>query len=501
MIHDVCEFSALSETEIAQNCPCKVYTPDPLARGITGALADAPSAMWLEPSHGGGAFLQAIANLGVPPDRIRAVDLDRTECAADGLARTVRGVDFLSWSLRTTERFDRVVGNPPYLAISQLPRSLRETAACITDFDGLPIGSCANTWYAFVVCAVRLLRDGGSLGFVLPSSAEYAEYSSALRGAIHDQFASLEVLRCKRPLFDNVQEGTVVVLARGYKRGPLRFRRRIFQTAEKLVRALETDVSHQLRSCNVTGPVEARDTVLFSDIADIRLGGVTGDSRFFLLSDETRLEYSLPRVSCTPVVSRARHLSTPVLTQDDWDNLRCSGERVWLFNPRPRDLEENANVRHYADLTFQCGGCNRSGYKVSRRVPWYRTPLPPKPHGFLSGMSQHGPWICLNEFAPLNATNTLYVVRFRPTIRPAQRQAYALSLLSSPVRTQLRKAARRYADGLIKYEPGSISNLRLPTTPVIDITPAMYHEAVHALLIGRRRAASDIADAAFKISK
>jgi adenine-specific DNA-methyltransferase len=500
MIREICEVPAPCATDGPNESLCKVYTPFPLACGITKALGDARNLSWLEPSHGAGVFLKALADSGVTRDRIRAVDLDRTECPADRLARTSRGVDFISWSSKTTERFDRIVGNPPYIAISQLEQSLRKTAACVTDFDAFPIGSCANTWYAFVVCAIRLLRDGGSLGFVLPSAAEYAEYSSPLKAAIREQFESLEVLRCKRPLFENVQEGTVVVLARGYKRGPLRFRRREFATAEKLIASLENDSSNHLRSCRASTPSENPHSILFSDIADIRLGGVTGDSKFFLLTDEKRMAHSLPLSACTPVVSRARHLSTPIIHKGDWDELRRAGERVWLFNPTAENLQDK-HVREYASRTAEKGGCNHSAYKVRTRVPWYRTPLPTEPDGFLSGMSRHGPWISLNKFAALNATNTLYVVKFRPTVSRHQRLLYALSLLSSPVQKQLRKAARRYADGLVKYEPSSIANLRLPAKAEGDVHESTYRDAVSTWLSGRYREARQIADAAFQISQ
>src|SRR4051794_9884495 len=55
---------------------CKIYTPFPLARAITNAVGDHAGAAWLEPSHGQGAFLRALADMRVPRERIRAIDLD-----------------------------------------------------------------------------------------------------------------------------------------------------------------------------------------------------------------------------------------------------------------------------------------------------------------------------------------------------------------------------------------------------------------------------------------
>src|SRR5438067_6214973 len=103
---------------------CKIYTPLPLSRAMVRALGDGAQTRWLEPSHGRGIFLRALTELGVPPCRIRAIDLDTGSSTNDDLARTIRGIDFLKWSISTRERFDRIVGNPPYVAISQLTKKL-----------------------------------------------------------------------------------------------------------------------------------------------------------------------------------------------------------------------------------------------------------------------------------------------------------------------------------------------------------------------------------------
>jgi len=474
---------------------CKIYTSFPLALGIVKALGDLPGTKWLEPSHGQGVFLQALAELAVPAWRIRAIDLDADSCTKDDLARTTRGIDFLHWSISTQERFDRIVGNPPYLAISQLAGELRKTAACVEDFNGLPIGSCSNMWYAFVLCAIHLLREGGSLGFVLPSAVEYAEYSGSLREAIRDRFESIELLRCQRPLFNGVQEGTVVVIARGYKQGPFKFRRREFRTAGRLISALSNSTDG-MRRCPEPRTAPSTETVLFSEIANIRLGGVTGDSRYFLLTDKQRREHRIPAQACRPVVSRARHLNVPVLTKTDWDFLKSSNQRVWLFKPSPA-TRKKYSVRHYLARTLENGGCNRSAYKIRLRSRWYDTPLPSQPDGFVSGMSKFGPWICLSEFKSLNATNTLYVIKFHRKISENERFGYALGLLSSLVQQQLRKSARRYADGLIKYEPSAITTLRLPKIPAKRRCRKPYLKAVRLLLSGKRGSARQIADDVF----
>lgn len=469
---------------------CKVYTPAALADAMIATLGDEPQFHWLEPSHGSGVFLETLARRCVPQRRIVALDLDPTPSPADHLARTFRGVDFLRWSLQTDCRFDRIVGNPPYIAISQLPVSLRTAAAGITDFRNRPIGNGANVWYAFVLASLKVLKPGGSVAFVLPSSAEFADYAEAMRVGVRQQFERLEIYRSDRPFFSQVQEGNLIAVARHFRSHPFRIVRRRFATATALISALSQSEKISGRRCPERARKPNERTVSFRTVADLRLGGVTGDARYFLMNEATRRQYSLPLAAFTPVVSRARHVRSSYIDDDGWNALREDGDRVWLFNPSDSTLR-NPAVQRY--LRRRVGGCNRKAFKVSHRTPWFRTPLPLRPHAFLSGMSQIGPWLCINEATQLNATNTLYVASFKDASRNEQ-YGIALSFLSSSVRQQLKRAGRRYADGLVKYEPSALANVELPLLREGMEFRSLYVVALEALLGGKTRQAMEIAD-------
>jgi adenine-specific DNA-methyltransferase len=472
---------------------CRVYTPKDLAEAIVRAVEDEPGAVWLEPSHGRGAFVRALADIGVPNSRITAMDLDPTPSEADQLAQTTRAIDFIDWATTTGKRFDRIVGNPPYVAINRLENGMREAAARVTGPDCRPIGVGSNMWYAFVLCSLRLLKFGGTLAFVLPSAAEYADYSASIRDALRGNFESLELYRCRRPLFEGVQEGTVVAVARGHGKGPCRFRRRVFRTPKELVSALMTRRIKASRQCPRTCAAASADVQTLGDVAEIRLGGVTGDVRYFLMTESQREEWNLPEAALTPVLTRARHLRAGVITRRVWNALQRADERVWLFNPDDAAARDEV-VRRRLMLDIEEGGCRRSAYKVASRSPWYRTPLPDAPHGFMSGMGASGPWIALNAMPTLNATNTLYVVTFRTAIRLDERFQIAMSLLTSDVHRQFRRSARRYADGLLKHEPGSLTRVSLPQMKRDFDYRLLYSRAVGLLLDGNLAGARQVAD-------
>ncbi len=177
-----------------------------------------------------------------------------------------------------------------------------------------------------------------------------------------------------------------------------------------------------------------------SEVLDIRLGGVTGDSSYFVITESQRKELKLPISSVTPIVSRSRHIMNSAITERHWAKLCDADEKVWLFRPSKRSLYCKS-VKAYLRRSHKTGGCQRDGYKIQLRDPWYLTPLPARVDAFLTGMSGTGVWMCMNESHTLSSTNTLYVATFRENTPKYERYAWALSMLTSGIAKQIERLA------------------------------------------------------------
>jgi methylase of polypeptide subunit release factors len=488
------------------------------------ALGDLPRAQWLEPCVGDGVFLEALAARGIQRSRIRALDINEVAAPADHLARTLRTTEYLEWSVHTRERFSRIIGNPPFLAMNRAPLAIQRTALDITipSTNGkLTLGT--NCWFAFLCSSVGLLRLGGSLAFVLPAAWEYADYASPLRSGISALFEEVRVFRSREPLFRVVQEGSIVLIARGYRLQRHDSRRAItihhdYDTAEELIAALHetapqeqnrragdkahivTNVAFTLnpdKSQRAESPAVTLASSLpalrVKDVFRIRLGGVTGDARYFLLTDADRRRWNIPTSACRPVISRASHLSQGVIDHEEWTQLKEDGERVWLFDPKPSQINRSS-IKAYLDLPTGDGGCNKTALKVRVREPWYRTPIPRRIDGFMSGMSGWGPWVVFSEMPGLAATNTLYVVQFVHRMERDARAAWAMWLLTTEASRHLHRIRRRYADGLVKYEPGDVAELPIRKPLKIDGAYEEYLRAVRLLVKGHKTTSRQVAD-------
>lgn len=463
---------------------------------MVNVIAQRKRQRWLEPSCGSGAFIEALHDQGIAPRDIVGVDLDKSIATADSLGQVSRGCDFLDWSKTRGGRFDCVVGNPPFVAITQLPKLLRHTASAVADLDGTSIGERSNTWYPFMVQAIKVLRNGGSMAFVLPAACEYADYAAVGRSRLTSYFDRVDVIRSRRPLFDGVSDGVVVLIAQGKGGTGRQYRRHEVDDLTAVIGRLQSLSKFNTRNCPASRDSSQQQTrKRLGDVIDIRIGGVTGDSSYFVLSESERHEHRLPESALVPVISRSRHAFKSDISMTTWESLRAADERVWLFRPEDRHLHQVA-VGNYLALDKSQGGCDRTRYKIRLRTPWHRTQLPDQPDLFLTGMSGAGLWMCINEFEALNATNTLYVGKFKEPQLQREKYAWALALLTSTVQKQVSRVRRVYADGLRKLEPGQISNLQVPIPPVIGSSARKYRNAATLLLEGHAAEAANLADAA-----
>src|ERR1019366_6502361 len=83
-----------------------------------------------------------------------------------------------------------------------------------------------------------------SLAFVLPAAWDYALYAGQLREKVLTSFKSVEVHRSQEPLFPDVREGRVVLVAKGYLQVPEHAGRIDHSTAASLMSALAHSIPH-----------------------------------------------------------------------------------------------------------------------------------------------------------------------------------------------------------------------------------------------------------------
>ena len=162
------------------------YTPQEIAEFILKwTMADGQGKAILEPSCGDGIFLKALSESNYNFDSFLGIELKEEEAnkarEINLRNKTVLQGDFLEFCLHTDQRFDTVIGNPPYIRYQFLDKQQQSFAASIFDRAELKYSKLTNAWVSFVVGTSMLMTDNSRMAFVLPAELLQVGYAATLR--------------------------------------------------------------------------------------------------------------------------------------------------------------------------------------------------------------------------------------------------------------------------------------------------------------------------------
>lgn len=173
----------------------------------------------LEPSCGSGEFISAllpefpnakITGIELHPEIYKAVS---KKYEGDGNRVTIRRGDFLKYdanghgesSLSSSSPPDLIIGNPPYFVM----KKEAVAAEYYPYFDGRP-----NIFILFIMKSAKILRPGGVMCFVLPSSFMNSQYYDKTRKYIAREFIIYHIARClpDDKYIDTTQDTFVLII-------------------------------------------------------------------------------------------------------------------------------------------------------------------------------------------------------------------------------------------------------------------------------------------------
>lgn len=162
------------------------YTPTHVARFVVDALRGlsggsfAAGSRFLEPSAGSGVFIEHL-----PDDaEITALELDEISAKVTALlypqANVIQGDAFLHGR---RDYYDYVIGNPPYgVSIDVATADLPDEFETLRVAKGRAKG---KSECAFIELAIKAVKPGGYVAFVLPMGINYAGYAEKVRQILY----------------------------------------------------------------------------------------------------------------------------------------------------------------------------------------------------------------------------------------------------------------------------------------------------------------------------
>lgn len=179
------------------------FTIEPIAEFMTGLITKPAAADVLEPSCGEGVFLEALRRRGYR--HVRAYEIDGSLAGGYDF---VRHESFVSSPL--DEKFDVVIGNPPYIRWKNLERELKEELLRSPLWNAYFNNLC-DYLFIFILKSIEQLREGGELIFICTEYWMNTTHSKALRDYMCAHGYIAEIYHFKEsPLFQGVTASFVV---------------------------------------------------------------------------------------------------------------------------------------------------------------------------------------------------------------------------------------------------------------------------------------------------
>jgi len=198
------------------------YTPLLLANSTVDLLNKKNIKSVLEPSCGDGVFLDSILKNSIlkKTTSVTAVEIDKSEAKkvqkqyASHSNVDVLNEDFFDFYKRSykNNRYDLIIGNPPYIRYQYLTKKQRELQSMILTTHGMKANKLVNSWVCFLVACVQMLSDNGCIAFVIPSEILQVAYAEDLRLFLSDQLTRITLITFEKLVFPEIEQEVIVLI-------------------------------------------------------------------------------------------------------------------------------------------------------------------------------------------------------------------------------------------------------------------------------------------------
>ncbi|WCC41745.1 class I SAM-dependent methyltransferase [Tenacibaculum finnmarkense] len=468
------------------------YTPEPIASFILKWAFNGNKELdILEPSCGDGIFLEEIKKGKYKYNSVTAIEFDENEALKSKkikLDKTkIINSDFHEFCINTKQKFDLIIGNPPYIRFQYFDKEQQSFASEIFGKANLKYSKLTNAWVSFVVGSSLLLKEQGKIGFVLPAEILQVSYAQPLREFLGQFYNKINIVSFEKLVFPDIQQEVVLLLCEKNN------------TKTHLIEHLELRDADELLKLDVStlkSPKKKIDfksnkwTFYFLDqkeidflerlqskkiisklgeYAKVEVGITTGSNPFFTVPLSIVKRYNLEKYT-KPLVGRSVQVPSAIFTKEDWIKNRDSEARThFLSFPKMKDLSSSLGARDYIALGEE-EGINK-GYKCRIREEWQIVPSQRTSDALFIRRNNKYPKFIINE-AKAFTTDTMHRVTIKENV---EIKALTASYYNSLSFAFAEICGRSHGGGVLELMPNEVERILLPYNennaellPVID---------------------------------
>ena len=489
------------------------YTPPQVAKFILKWAVNGNKS-WdiLEPSCGDGIFLKQIKENKIKHNSVTAVELFKEEADKArkiGLKNSniITG-DFFNYCNNTEDRFDLIVGNPPFIRYQYFDKSQRNEAEKLFQRAGLKYSKLTNAWVSFIVGSSLLLKDTGKIGFVLPAEILQVGYAKQLRIFLAHYYNKINIVSFKKLIFiDNngngskkLQQEVVLLLCE--------------KTGEKthLIEHLEVKDIEELTKLDVTRLKSPKKKIDFKSnkwtfyfleqdeidfierllsqkqiqtirkYATVQVGMTTGFNKFFTVPLSIVKEYNLKKYM-HPMVGRSVQVSSVIFTDEDWKkNVKSDARANFLLFPTLSKLSTNKKATDYIKEGENLG--IHEGYKCGMREEWHIVPSAWVSQALFIRRNNIYPRLIVNQ-AEAYTTDTMHRVTVKGDY---DLNAFVSSYYNSLSFAFAEICGRSHGGGVLELMPNEVEDILIPykkeNAHLLETIDSMLREkkSIHEIL-------------------
>lgn len=463
------------------------YTPLQLANAMTGLFDAENIGRILEPSCGDGVFLESLAlnDMMRHAESVTAVEIETSEYnkvhERYGFQPNVNVLceDFFDFYKRShqNEKYDLILGNPPYIRYQYLTEKQRELQSMILEANGMKANKLINSWVCFLVACVQMLSENGRIAFVIPAEILQVAYAEDLRLFLSNHLARITLITFEQLIFPEIEQEVVVFI--GEKGGT--------ETGIRIVEMTNLDCFKNLNMENNSYKklqhirekwtkyfISADESTLiqrlrednrfaqFKDFGVINVGITTGNNDYFSITREVERRYDLDSVT-RPLIGRSSHAHGIYFTSDDWEVNVESDKKAMLVSFPDIPFDEYPQ-KHKEYIALGESEEQNKGYKCGIRDRWYIVPSVWIPDAFFLRRNNLYPKFVLNRCDAVS-TDTMHRMKFNDGVVA---EDILLSYYNSVSFAFTEICGRSYGGGVLEILPGEMGNIILPKINNLD---------------------------------
>ncbi len=468
------------------------YTPEPIASFILKWAFNGNRKLdILEPSCGDGVFLEEIKKGKYKYSSVLAIEYDKAEAKK---ARAIKlknskvvNSDFHKYCITTKQKFDLIVGNPPYIRYQFFDREQQKHASDIFEKADLRYSKLTNAWVSFVVGSSLLLKESGKIGFVLPAEILQVSYAQPLREFLAHFYNKINIVSFEKLVFPDIQQEVVLLLCEKNT------------TNTHLIEHLElkdADALNKLDVAKLKSPkkkidfksnkwtfyflnqkeidflekIQRKQAIpKFGSHAKVEVGITTGSNPFFTVPLSTVKTYNMEKYA-QPLVGRSVQVPSAIFTVKDWNKNRDIEARTHLLTfPKMNKLNGSMGACDYISLGEK--EKIHEGYKCRIRDEWQIVPSLRVSDALFIRRNNLYPKLIINK-AQAYTTDTMHRVTVKPKVKIRALTASYYNSLSLAF-TEI--CGRSHGGGVLELMPNEVEEILLPydeknesLLPIID---------------------------------